>query len=79
MLLLSSKVITMKLALLLLALIAYANCTFGLIAALLASRQQAPAPSHGPIIITSDYSSSGSSSPQIIPYPMYYPMYGYGK
>ena len=50
-------IITMKLVLLLLALIAYSNCTLGLLAALaggFGGYQQA-APSHGPIVISNNY------------------------
>lgn len=68
----------MKLALIFLALIAYAHCTLSLLAALAAGwGRQAPAPSHGPIIISSN-SYSDDSGPTYIPYPMFYPGYGYG-
>lgn len=77
---------SMKLILLLLAMIAYANCTLGLIAlklGLLGSLfggRQAPAPAPGPIIITSNHDNDdgGSSAPVYMPIPIPYPGYGYG-
>ena len=68
----------MKLVILFLSVLMYANCTLGLLAALAGlGARQAPAPSHGPIIITSNYESD-DSGPSYIPYPIYYPAYGYG-
>jgi hypothetical protein len=70
----------MKSIILIFAIIAYANCTFGLLAALAGGfNRQQPAPSHGPIIITSNYDSDDSSSaPVYYPIPIPYPVGGYG-
>jgi hypothetical protein len=71
--------LTMKSIILILVMIAYVNCTFGLLAALAGGfNRQQPAASHGPIIITSNYESDDSgSAPVYYPIPIPYPVGGY--
>jgi hypothetical protein len=73
---------SMKLILLFLGMIAYANCTLGLLAGLFGGfgGGQAPAPAPGPIIITSNHDDDdgGSSGPIFMPIPIPFPGYGYG-
>lgn len=72
----------MKLIILILGMIAYANCTLGLLAGLLGGFGRAPAPAQsGPIVISNNDVDDGDSAPIYIPYPVPYGGfggYGYG-